>query len=145
MALPIDARATYRGPMRRLALAAHRVLFLLLLAFTLWNALQPGRPSIGGLSDKVWHATAFYVLTLSAACAAPRLPIAYTAAALAALGVAIELLQRLPAVNRSMSFADWIADLVGIAAAVAPALVWRWRDRAARRGGASRPRPARLG
>lgn len=110
-------------------LLVHRLLFTALLAFTLYNALTPGRPSLGGYSDKVWHALAFYVLSLSAACAAPRAPALAIAAAMAGLGVLIEVLQTLPAVNRSASIADWIADLVGIGAGLAPALIWRWRAR----------------
>ena len=56
--------------MRRALLTAHRILFLLLLALTLYKALEPAAASLGGVSDKIWHFLAFYVLSLSAASAA---------------------------------------------------------------------------
>jgi len=117
--------------MRRRILLAHRLLFWFLVAFTLANALRPG-PSAGpGLNDKLLHFLAFYVLSLSAACAAPRLHPVWIGAALLGLGIAIEILQMAPLIGRSASFLDLLADLAGIAAALVPAAVYGWRARVA--------------
>ncbi|HEX2562239.1 hypothetical protein [Phenylobacterium sp.] len=121
--------------MRSAILIAHRLIFVALLGFTLFHALEPGASGVGGLSDKFWHFLAFYVLSLSAACAAPRLNLALLAGAMLGFGLVIEGLQRLPAIGRSASLLDVLAGVAGICAALLPALVMRWRARCSRPGG----------
>lgn len=115
--------------MRRCILLAHRILFWILFVFTLANALRPGPSGGPGLNDKLLHFLAFYVLFLSAACAAPRLHPVWIAAALLACGAAIEIMQMVPLIDRSASIMDLLADAAGITAALVPGAVHGWRAR----------------
>lgn len=115
--------------MRRALLTAHRILFVLLVSLTLYKALEPATAPMGGVSDKIWHFLAFYVLSLSAASAAPRVHLGYIAAAAIGFGIFIEAVQAVPALGRTPSVLDVVADLAGVFAALAPALVVHWRDR----------------
>lgn len=107
--------------------------FLGAAGFALWSALTPtdGDSSLF-FWDKLAHFVAFYVVTLLALPAFPRTRLVVIAAGLTVLGVAIEFLQMLPAVNRDSDVKDVVADAAGIAAALAPVLAWRLRDLGAR-------------
>lgn len=118
--------------MRAALLIAHRVMFLGLLALAAYRALRPGPADIYGLDDKTWHFAAFYVLAMSAACAAPRLNPLVLAAALAGLGALVEVLQVTISDGRTASAVDWLYDVAGVMAALGPLMIFRWRDQLAR-------------
>ena len=113
------------------ALAAHRRPALILLRLALFAAVAvglyealrpvpPGPPSL--FRDQIEHFLCFYGLTGLALLAYPRLGALRLVAVLAAFGAAIEGLQALPLFQRDAEFLDWVADLVGVAAALLPAL-----------------------
>ena len=77
--------------------------------------------------DKAEHFTAFYGLAFLAVFAFPRTSVWWLAAILSASGAAIELIQALPFVHRDSDVWDWVADSLGIAAAIAPLEAARWR------------------
>lgn len=77
--------------------------------------------------DKAKHAFAFYVLAVLAAASVPSRPLVWPAAAVAGYGVLIELVQ--PLFGREGSGLDLVADAVGMAAALAPLALARWRRR----------------
>ncbi len=78
-----------------------------------------------GLSDKVAHVAAFYIVTLLAFAIAPRFRRMELALMVFGLGVAIELGQGI--VGRSLSVSDVLANSAGIAAATLPAWIERLR------------------
>lgn len=91
------------------------VLFWLLVAFTLIEALIPSRRSLHLFaSDKLEHGLAFAVLALAATFAFPRLNTLWLAIGLMALGAAIELMQALPFIGRDSDLRDWIADSIAV-------------------------------
>lgn len=104
------------------SLTVARVIFAVALVGTLVAATLPQAvaPTLGD-TDKVNHIIAFVVLSALAAWAFPRTALVAIAAAMAALGGAIEGLQAIPALKRSAEWADWRADVV--AAVVTLALV----------------------
>lgn len=80
-------------------------------------ALMPGPaapPRLLG-TDKIEHAVAFLVLTLLAAFGWRGLPLWFIALAMTTHGLLIELIQGSPILQRTTSFADVIADMIGIA------------------------------
>lgn len=112
-------------------LAAHRRPALLLLRVVLWIAMAVGlyealRPvpvgPPGQYADKIEHFVCFYLLTGAALLAYPRLKAAWLVAIAAACGAGVEALQSLPAIGRDAEFLDWVADMVGVFAALGPAL-----------------------
>lgn len=99
-----------------------------LLAFAM--ALHPRPPLLPtDPPDKVQHFVAFLTLGLLAARAYPKASLLAIAAGLAGAGALIELIQLVPALNRSGSLLDWVADLAGIAAAVGATAFFRRRRR----------------
>jgi hypothetical protein len=70
--------------------------------------------------DKARHFIAFYILTVLALPAFPRWWPLTIAVCLAFFGGVIELIQGTVMVNRDRDVWDWLADLAGIAAAMAP-------------------------
>lgn len=115
---------TDRGFLLRLVQAA----FWVALSFTFINALLPAQH---GVQISPWsraeHVIAFYVLTLLGTVAYPRLGVIWIGFALSAFGGLIELVQGLKIVARDPELMGWIADNVGIVAALVPLLVARWR------------------
>jgi VanZ family protein len=77
--------------------------------------------------DKAEHFIAFFVLTVLAAIAFPRVHVVTLAIALSAFGALIEIVQGLDFVQRDRDFWDWMADTVAIGAAIVAMLVARWR------------------
>lgn len=114
------------GGRRMLGLA--RATFAVLLAVTLYKALEPPGVQAATLQDKALHFSAFYALAVSATLAAPRTGLLVVAAWLAGLGLVIEGLQALPAIHRSADALDVVADLAGVAAALAPFAVAHLRN-----------------
>lgn len=114
-------------PSHRQFTFALRVLFYLVCATVLAVALAPVSGEAGSGVDKLQHLGVFYGLTLLALAAHPRRKVFFLAAGLAAFGALIEVLQGLPFFSRDRDIADWIADLVGVAMALAPLLPAVWR------------------
>lgn len=99
------------------------------LAVTLFKAFAPAHDGGSGLFpwDKADHFSAFFVLTGLAMVALPRQPLWRIAAAMSALGAAIELIQGLPFVGRDCDFWDWVAEMVAISAVYAVVLAAKMR------------------
>ena len=82
-------------------------------------ALQPGfatHPTMLG-SDKLEHIAAFFTLALLTRLGWPTISRLITGSLLAIYGLGIEYLQSTDFVGRTASWADYVADLVGIALA----------------------------
>jgi VanZ family protein len=119
--LPTTGRASALLPAARIAfvVAAGAILYLALSKSDGTGAPPPW--------DKIKHFFAFYVLTCLALVAAPGWrPLAITVSLLG-FGVAIEILQLIPALERTSSLDDIGADALGIAAALAPLAAARLR------------------
>jgi VanZ family protein len=113
-----------------LLLHGTRALFWAAILFTFVSAALPATHAPHLFPwDKAEHFAAFFVLSLLAAAAYPRVPFVILALWLSLFGCAIELVQALPIINRDCDIWDWVADSVGIGAAVVAMLVGRWRDR----------------
>ena len=79
-----------------------------------WFAFSPpSGPDLGGQWDKLNHAMAFLILTVLAGCGWARLSVLRTAGIMLAAGVAIELIQGLPAIGRDADVLDVVADMTG--------------------------------
>src|SRR5689334_4417918 len=92
------------------------------IAFTFICAVVPqaDAPQVPAW-DKAVHAVCFFVLTGLGVAAYPR-RVGWVFAGLAFFGALIELVQAIPAVHRDAEVPDWVADLIGIAAAGVPGL-----------------------
>ena len=99
-----------------------------LLAAAFWTAalfafvmaLLPKPPQLpGSPTDKVQHIIAFATLAILASAAYPRLRWWRILAGLAAFGAVIEICQAIPMLNRTASWADWIADCAAVATVLA--------------------------
>jgi len=110
-----------------------RLAFWLALAFTFVMATLPHPPQLPGQPvDKVQHILAFTVLTALAAAGWPGASPLRLLLALSGFGVAIELVQAIPALHRSCDWRDWVADTLAILVVLAlAAMLRRWRTRAA--------------
>jgi hypothetical protein len=101
--------------------------FWLALAVTLVMALLPKPPALPmQATDKVQHMAAFAALTFLATLGFPILRLRVIFVWMAALGLAIEVLQMIPALHRNAQVSDWLADC---AATLATLLLWgtlRW-------------------
>lgn len=105
-----------------------RIVFLLALALGLWLALKPADSSLGLIPwDKAKHFIAFYVLAGLGAAALPGRSLWAPAIFLAAYGAAIEGLQALPVIGRDAEWADWLTDLIAVAACYGPLMLRPWR------------------
>lgn len=89
-------------------------------------AILPNPPQLPGApSDKVQHAAAFATLAALVAIAYRSTSLMRLLASLSALGIVIECVQAIPALNRDRDPVDWIADTFA-AALVLVAVGW-WR------------------
>jgi hypothetical protein len=84
--------------------------------------------------DKAEHFTAFYVLAVLGAAAAPKVSLWRLGLFLSAIGAGIELVQALPFVHRDCDFFDWVADTLAIVCAYGPVLLPMWRTWVKERG-----------
>ena len=101
--------------------------FIAAVAFTLYAALAPGDDTAGLIPwDKAKHFIVFYGLTFLATVALPKSRFWKIAVALLGLGIAIELLQALPIINRDCDIFDVFADICGIGFYGGPVIVHRW-------------------
>lgn len=106
-----------------------QITFWVALLFTFVEAEMPPQHALPLFPwDKAEHFTAFYVLTYLAVAAFPSCSLVVVAIALSGFGALIELVQALPIVGRDCDFWDWVADSVGIGAALAPMLLVWWRN-----------------
>jgi hypothetical protein len=78
------------------------------------------------VTDKVQHMAAFAALTFLAALGFPGLRLRVIFVAMAALGMAIEILQMIPALQRDAQASDWLADCAATAAALLLCGALRW-------------------
>ena len=65
-------------------------------------------------SDKLQHMLAFFTMAVLGRLAYPTVPVLTIGAGLAGYGALIELVQLIPALNRSGDWADLVADLVAL-------------------------------
>ena len=101
--------------------------FWLALAVTLVMALLPKPPALPmQATDKVQHMAAFAALTSLAALGFPSLRLRVIFVWMAALGLAIEVLQMVPALHRDAQASDWLADCAATAAALLLCGALRW-------------------
>ena len=104
-----------------------RLAFWLALAVTLVMALLPNPPAMPGRpTDKVQHLAAFATLTFLAALGFPRLRLRVVFVWIAALGLAIEVLQMIPTLHRDAQASDWLADCAATAATLLLCGTRRW-------------------
>ena len=95
--------------MQRLAVS----LFWSAAAFALIMAGLPHAPELKVASgDKILHMIAFAVLALLGALAYPALHLMNLILGLSAFGILIELIQLIPALNRTADWRDLAADIV---------------------------------
>jgi len=100
------------------------------LTLTCAGALIPAPPAVPLVGrDQAQHFIAFYVLTVLAAAAFPRLKLIWIAIALSGSGAAIEIVQGLKIVSRDRDLWDWVADTLAIAVAFAPVVLISWTER----------------
>jgi VanZ family protein len=93
--------------------------FLLAIACTFVMATLPHPPRIpGNPQDKIQHITAFFVLTVLAIPAFPRVRLPYIVLSLSAFGALIEFVQAIPALHRDSDWRDWVADTLAILGAI---------------------------
>jgi VanZ family protein len=101
---------------RQLRLA--RLWFLigaLLIAVTLYFALKPGGPPASfPYADKIYHASAFFLLSAWFAGLFERRAYLWLAVAMLAFGIGIEIAQYFMPYGRTAEVGDVIADSVGI-------------------------------
>lgn len=104
-----------------------RLAFWLALAVTLVMALLPNPPALPvQANDKVQHMAAFAALTFLAALGFSSLRLRVILVWMAALGLAIEVLQMIPMLHRDAQASDWLADCAATAATLLLCGVVRW-------------------
>jgi len=102
------------------------VLYALAVAILLVLCVLPNKDLPDpGAGDRFEHAAAWFVLTMTGYVLAPNRRLAIQAFAIA-YGVFIEVLQGLAPTGRHSDPLDFVADLQGVALAVALMLLWRW-------------------
>lgn len=104
-----------------------RFAFWLALAVTLVMALLPNPPALPQqATDKVQHMAAFAALTFLAALSFPGFRLRVIFVAMAALGLAIEVLQMIPTLHRDAQASDWLADCAATLAMLLLCGALRW-------------------
>lgn len=104
-----------------------RLAFWLALAVTLVMALLPNPPALPvQANDKVQHMAAFAALTFLAALGFPSLRLRVIFVWMAALGLAIEVLQMIPTLHRDAQASDWLADCAATLATLLLCGALRW-------------------
>lgn len=111
------AQATRRDTVILVVLGAASGLCMALAAFLL-IAPDVGPPPVFPFQDKVFHAIAFACLTGPAVLVLPRKYLWFWLAHMVALGAGIEIVQSMGGEGRAGSAWDFLADVVGVAAAL---------------------------
>lgn len=107
-----------------------RSIFWLFLAATAYSTLMPVPPVDPTQSnDKLQHAVAFGLLTLTLAISYPRLRWWQMALIAIAIGGMVEILQGVMGLGRSADWYDWGADIIGAVATAIPIAVFRHLSR----------------
>jgi VanZ family protein len=107
-----------------------RFAFWLALAVTLVMALLPKPPALPTqATDKVQHIAAFAALTSLASLGFPSLRLRVIFVCMAALGLAIEVLQMIPTLHRNAEVSDWLADCAASAVTLLLCGALRWLSR----------------
>lgn len=121
---------TGSSPLHRLA----RLLFWSAAAFALVMACLPQPVALpGDPGDKLLHIIAFAGLALLAALAYPRVRLLTVLTGLSLFGAMIELVQMIPALNRSAEWLDWAADTLAVAVVLGCVFLCRCLGRRATR------------
>jgi VanZ family protein len=106
-----------------------RVAFLAAIIFTFYSAVIPPSQALRLTPwDKATHFLAFYGLTGLAVAAFPKRNVFLVGSMLSCFGALIEFVQGLDWVGRDRDFWDWVADTIAIAFALAPMLLYWWRE-----------------
>ncbi|HAU22305.1 MAG TPA: hypothetical protein DCS24_06870 [Erythrobacter sp.] len=93
-----------------------RGLFFITIALVIGFACAPALPAgLPLLNDKLLHFGAFAALTVMALLAFRKARAVMVLMGLSGLGLAIELLQAMPFINRSAEGMDWLVDVLAIA------------------------------
>ncbi len=79
-------------------------------------------------STHVAHFAGFYLLGVASAAAAKRIPLVTLGCFIAAFAVVLELLRTVIWLPLSTSWLDWIGDMAGVIAALAPMLLQKVRS-----------------
>ena len=102
------------------------ILFWSAAAFALMMAGLPNAPELKVESgDKILHMIAFAVLALLGAFAYPALRLMALLLGLSAFGILIELIQLIPALNRTADWGDLAADILTAAAVLGVIYIFR--------------------
>ncbi len=114
-----------------MASSARRLTYLLLITIIVLSLWPHAYPTGSGMSDKLGHFLAYAAIAFTSSFGWPRRA-GRAAAGLAIMGLAIETVQ--PFIGRSGDVADWMADLIGLAAGMTGAVLWSatWSTIAAR-------------
>ena len=93
-----------------------RIAFWSALLFAFTMAVLPHPPQLPGApSDKIQHIVGFATLAALAVVAYPERSLLMIAFCLSLFGLAIELVQLIPALNRQGDAGDWAADTLAVA------------------------------
>lgn len=98
---------------------------VLVLALLPVPELQEFGLDIGFDNDKLNHASAFATLAVLGGLGWPRRKVRLVIF-LALVGVAIEILQGTPLIDRDLDVFDWVADCIGIAGGLVVAMCVNW-------------------
>ena len=97
-----------------------RIAFWSALLFAFTMAVLPHPPELPGApSDKLQHVVGFATLAALAVAAYPEKSLLTIALCLSVFGLAIELVQLIPALNRQGDAGDWAADTFAVAVILA--------------------------
>jgi VanZ family protein len=109
-------------PPHRLPAAVRGGAYAVAVAVLLYLCLAPGKdlPQVN-LWDKAEHATAWFVLTAIGLALWPSRPGRIAGFALV-LGALVEVLQAVMPLGRDGDWRDWVADAIGVTAAL---VIWR--------------------
>lgn len=116
------------APVNRLLGAWPAALFaslaLLIVYFELYSTLEV---SAAFPVSRIQHFALFTVLAGAGAHAFPRAPLPLMGLALAAFGAGLEMMELRDVLDRTFSLMDWVAELAGIASALAMAAMLKGR------------------
>ncbi|SEI97494.1 hypothetical protein SAMN05428950_101734 [Sphingomonas sp. OV641] len=107
-----------------------RILLVATAAFVVTMALLPHPPKVPIEGDKYQHMLAFGTLTILSVTAYPQGSLFRIGERLAFLGAMIEVVQSIPALNRTCDIMDWVADTAVIVTVLMVVALFRRRPSA---------------